>query len=714
MSDIHKLLQAKIPCAETGIEVKQTICSICSPTHHCGIDAYIKDGKVVKIEGTKEHPVNHGLLCTKGLANREYIYRKDRIKTPLKRVGKRGEGRFEPLSWEKAYDEIANNLNEIKKSYGPEAVSFFSGHSKWYRPYLERLAYSFGSPNFGNESSTCFNALLLAWRINTGGFAVSDIANANTVLVWTVNPYYSSHLRLSQIYKAKENGAKIVVIDPRVTPTATKLSDLHLQIKPGTDGALALGMAKIIIENNLYDKEFVENFTYGFDEFKEYALTFNIDLVSKITGVSGDLIYKATELYAKNGLSAIMQSASSGVHHRNGLQNCRAIISLVALTGNYGIKGGNIPLEFTYIHQGAGFKTREEEFIAEKKPQNALPRVGAKRFPIWNELIGEDQSCDLARHIIEEKPYPIKSILALGMNYRMFPDSSYILQAIKKLDFFVNVDLFMTETCKYADIVLPACSSFERSEFKVYTGGYAIFTNPVIDPLYESKSDTDIITDLANCLNVDDELLKSGYDNCVKWIIKDNDISIKELKNSPYPLKVSDSKPFFEKAYLKEGFNTPTGKFEFKSTIIEKYSEQYGIDPLPTYKDSLDNVDENEYPLILTSGARLPMAFNSRLHKVSCTKYLHPEPTVDINIEDAEVLNIKKGDMVKILTSKGEVIVKAKPSHKILKGNIHMYHGYEEVDVNLLFDKNHLDPISGFPGFKSVRCKIEKAIKDDN
>ena len=176
MTELEKLRRAKIPCPETGITVKHTLCDIYTPENHCGVDAYVLDGKVIKVEGTKEHPHNHGLLCTKGAANREYIYRADRLKTPMRRVGRRGEGKFEPITWEAAYDEITARLTKIKEDDGPDAVAVFSGYTKWYRGLLKRFAYSFGTINYGTESSVCFDATMMAWLATTGSFAVPDMA----------------------------------------------------------------------------------------------------------------------------------------------------------------------------------------------------------------------------------------------------------------------------------------------------------------------------------------------------------------------------------------------------------------------------------------------------------------------------------------------------------------------------------------------------------
>lgn len=206
MTELERLLKAKIPGERTGIEIKHSLCAICSPGHHCGLDCYVKDGVILKVEGTPDHPYNRGKICSKGVNNRQYVYRADRIRTPLRRVGERGEGKFEPVSWEEAYKIIGEKLNAVKAQYGPQAVAFFSG-------------------------------------------------------------YYSSHLSIAGVRALKERGGKVIIVDPRITPAVKNLADIHLQINPGTDGALALGMAKIIIENGWADMDFIKKYTHGYEQY---------------------------------------------------------------------------------------------------------------------------------------------------------------------------------------------------------------------------------------------------------------------------------------------------------------------------------------------------------------------------------------------------------------------------------------------------------------
>ena len=717
MTELEEKIKAKIPGPDTGIEIRHSLCAICSPGHHCGVDCYVKDGKIIRVEGTPEHPYNHGHLCTKGSALRNAVYREDRIKTPLRRVGQRGEGKFEPISWDEAYQTIAQKLNEVKEQYGPSSVAFLSGYCKWYRPIFHRFAHVFGSVNFGTDDSTCSAAMVIANKVTAGTGAGPDMAHANTFLGWNFDGYYSAHLSVLGVQKLKERGGKVIIIDIRQTPASKNLADIFLQINPGTDGALALGMAKLIIDNGWADMDYVEKYTYGFEQYKALADQYPLDKVAKITGLDPNDIYEATKLYATNGPACTNFSASALVHHINGFNSHRAIFCLTALTGNFDRAGGNIPNPATYLHKPAGFKMREHEFRSNRYP-GGVERIGAERFPLWNAQFDEIQGMDLLRQLEEDKPYPVRAIFALGMNAKMYPQTDDLLRAMKdKLDFFVDTDVYMTMTAKYADIVLPACTSVERSELKAYQGGYLLYTKPAIQPLYESRSDVDILCDLARIMNLDDEYLQKGYEASLDWMMEGCGLTVADLKKSDLPVKVPAAKwPVEPGKCLRDGFKTPTGKFEFYSTAIAAIDPKYGLDPLPSYYDSLSDQNDEEtrenYPFYLCTGARLAHAIHSRAHETPWLRSLRPNPTCEINPQDGKRLGLKEGGDVELYSPYGSIRVKVKFTHKIKPGVIMMLHGYTEANVNLLIGRDHLDPYSGFPGFKGMRCNIRNVQED--
>lgn len=707
MTELERKLRAKIPGADTGIEVRHSICDICSPGMHCGLDCYVKDGKVIKIEGQDGHPVNDEKLCTKGLANRQYLYRQDRIMTPLRRVGERGEGRFEEISWEEAYREIADQLNRIKGEYGPESVAFFSGFSKWYRPMLRRFAYSFGSPNYGSESSSCYTSAFMAWKVAAGAQGAADMANSDLFLGWAFNPYYSNYMSAARATKLKEKGLKFLIVDTRITPAVEKLADVVLRPKSGTDGALAHAIANVLISRGEIDREYIDHYVYGFDEYAEYVKNFNEHNIEALTGVSYEDVLRAADLIAQSKKISFYESSAPLTHHRNGLQNYRSIISLLAITGNIDRPGGQQLIQHTYVHVNCGFRIRETEFQYGTKPKHAKPPIGAERFPLWNELEGEMQSMALPGQIETGNPYPVKGLFALGLNARMWPDSGRMFRALKKLDFFVDTDLFLTDAAKYADIVLPACTSMERGEFKPYPGGRAFYTKPVIPPLGSARSDVQILSDLANVMDLDDELLKAGYEACISYMIQDLNVTVEDLKKPDLPIKVAEAETFAPLEHLEKGLKTPTGKIELKSALIEQHPE-WGLEALPTYGEPLDQADPELYPFTFTSGSRIPNAIHSRLHNCANNRSLRPVPTADMSLEDCEAMGLKEGDPIVISTMRGELHVPVHPTLAMPKGLVNLYHGYSEADANSLLDGDHLDPYSGFPAYRSSRCAVRK------
>jgi len=707
-----ELAAARIPGNKSGIEIRRTICSICNPHSHCGIDAYVKEGVVLKVEGTKENPHSEGTLCSKGNATRQYLYHKDRIRTPLLRKGDRGAGHFVPISWEEAIDLVANRLMNVKEESGPESVVFYVGFPKWMRPFVKRVAHSFGSPNFCTESSVCQKARFLANGLTYGSLGVPDIAHSKCLLAWSGNPFYSNTAIVRGLLDAREKGLKIIDVGPLITPL-TGHADIHLRIRPGTSGALALGMANVIIEEGLYDLDFVEHFTLGFEEYRAYVRQFPPTVAEQITGVAAQKIVEAARLYATAKPASMLNSPNATTHHTNGLQNHRAIIALVGLTGNYDIEGGNPLVKPSYLNVANGLVTRDSEF-EQPKPWNAMaPRVGEDCYPAWCRIVAEGQSVHIPHQINSGKPYPLRAMLAFGLNHRMWPGQDFMEESLKKLDFIVDVDIFMTDSAKLADLVLPACTSLERSELKFYAEQYVIWTQPAIKPQWESRSDTDIIFDLAKKIVPEDELMQKGHEACIDWILEPTTLTVKELKKHPAGYAVPNVKmPPFRK-YVTQGFATPSKKMEFTSTILA----ELGLEALPAYIEpklsprSTPEVAE-KFPLILTTGARLPMFVHSRTFRLGWTRSLRPGPMVDINPQDACARGIAHEDWVSLATPRGSLRVKANLTEMVPPGVVNMYHDDPEASVNLLIEPDYLDPISGYPGFKSLLCEISLLAKE--
>lgn len=704
----EELLQAKIGGGETGIEIRHSMCDMCTPGPQCGLDAYVKDGKIIKIEGTKGFPSNDGKLCPKGASNRQYVYREDRIRTPLRRIGPRGSGEFEQIGWDEALDTCAAELNRLKAESGPECAAFICGYSKWFRAYLQRLCFSFGSPNYLTESSACHQADVTARKTLFGTDVDADMANAELVVLWGSNPFVFAYPLGRLLTARKKEGCRIIVIDPRNTESAQKLADLYLRPRLGTDGVLAHAMANHILEKGLQDQPYINRYVHGFAEYRDYIRRFDLETAERITGVPAADIAKAAEMFAKSRSAATMNGTAI-THRLNGYNNVRAILALSAITGRFDRPGGMLPVgDYTFAHSNSGFVSREIQYATETRPHTDKLGVGLARFPLWAKLNDQCQGMDLANQILTAEPYPIRAAVCFGVNHMLYPDSGRFLRAMDKLDFIMTADIFMTDMCRHADIVLPASTSLERSEIKFY-GPVVNYTKPVVDPVWDNRDDVAIMAALAEHLDLDDMLLRAGYDAGARYMLEAAGIEDWEaFRAHDGPVPVPNFKPPRPHGEtLEAGLATPSGKIELYSELIASLGDSR-LEPLPVYVDSDDGADPARYPFVMCAGARLPNAVHSRIHGNKWPRALRPDASVEINPADAAALCIETGDTVEISTPKGAVCMKAIVTERTNRGEAQCFHGYREANINALLSAEHLDPYTGFPGYKQFRCALRK------
>ena len=688
--------------------ITPAICGFCGGS--CLGDLHLQDGKIVKVEGNKTLPFSDGRLCVKGAALKQATYSPDRLLYPMKRVGNRGEGRFERISWEEALDTIVEKMEDTKEKYGAKSTMVYVGHPKWFRPYLTDFANHYGTPNVGSESSTCAYALMLACKCCFGSdvfMPQPDMRRCKTLLIWGVNPLYSNSVKGGKGFLgAVERGVNVIVVDPRCTPT-TEHAALHLRPIPGTDGALALGMARVMITEDLYDKDYIEKYTYGFEEYKEYVMEFTPEKVEKITGVpAGDMI-KAARLFASEKSSAIMTSASPVVHNINGVQNARAIELLSALTGNYGMPGG-------VMAPGPGRPRMKGAFMNDWM-QRVDPDqdLSHDQFPAWRKLIYyETQVTRIADYLEGKGEYPIRTLLAFGMNHHMWPRPDRIEDAMQNLDFFVNVDMYMNDTCKYADLLLPAATSLEREQVEILGPNILYYQPEAIQPMGEVKNDIEILLELSSRMgfSLGDPQIHS-YEEYLDSLLSPTGVTLAELKEHPEgmqpknPAKVRTSEQILQ-------VKTPSGKIEFVSQVLESCKKP-GHEGLPIYRDFREQLPMEEYPLILATGSRKPQLFHSRTYRLPWLANLEETPVIDIHPEDARKLSLENGEEVVLRTPVGAMELSVNLDSSCLPGVVNVYHGAGEKDINYLVDDKYLDPISGFPGYKSYCCRIEKKVMEN-
>lgn len=699
-----QLLEAKIPCAETGITVKTGICGFCGGT--CLIDAYCKDGRIIKVEGNRSLPMGNGRICVKGAALKQTLYHPDRLLYPMKRVGKRGEGKLERISWEEALDTIAEKMQTIKETYGAKATLIYSGHPKWFRPQLTQFANAYGTPNFGTESSTCAYALMLACQTTFGKgvlMPMPDMMRCKALTIWGVNSLYSNSVGPGgALLNAIKRGIKLIVIDPRCTPT-TEHADIHLRPIPGTDGALALGMARVILTEGLENQAYIDAYTTGFEAYKEYVMKFTPEKVEEITGVPKQDMIKAARLMAENAPCPIQMSASPLVHHINGVQNVRAITMLMALIGSYGVEGGsNAPGPGRAVLKDAFMTTRFERVCPNED-------ISHEEFPAWAKLNHhEAQVIRLADCIEGKGEYPIRNLLAFGMNHHMWPRPDRLEKAFEELEFFVNADLYLTDTCRFADILLPIQTSLEREQVEILGLDTVYYQPPVVEPMGETRSDMDVITALAKRLGftIGGEVPVCSHEDYLRKALLPTGVTLEEAKASKTGIKARNVMPPRTSEQILQ-VKTPSGKIEFVSQVMET-CDKAGHEGLPVYHDFREKLPMQEYPLILTTGSRKPQLFHSRTYRIPWLANLEKYPLAEVHPEDAERYAVEEGELVRVITPVGSMEFVLSVNSSCLLGTVNIYHGAGKNDINLIIDDRYLDPVSGFPGFKSYCCKLKK------
>ncbi|MFA5309586.1 MAG: molybdopterin-dependent oxidoreductase [Dehalococcoidales bacterium] len=683
-------------------EVKDGICYMCTNT--CATSVQVRDGQVVKID-VVDPKVSH---CPRWRAQTDFIYHPDRLLYPLKRAGKRGGGKWQRISWNEALDTVAGSLQTVKNKYGAEAVVFWVAYPKEPRPYFHRLAHAFGSPNYCTESSNCFSATWLAANL-TYGAEYSYMAGSGSgvdpetrcKLIWGAAVISSPNV-WEQNLEAKEKGVKLIVVDPRRTAIAAK-ADIHLQLRPGTDGALALSMMHVIFNENLYDKEFVEKWTVGFEGLKKLAQEYPPERAEKITRVPAAKIIEAARLYATLKPAKLHLSSNSTTHHSNGVQNHRAVILLAAVTGNIGIAGGNL--------LGPYPADKTNDITLHERVAAMPPGVGAARFPVWTQRYREMQSNAIADQIESGRPYPIKALFSSGLDIQFFANSRRMAADLEKLDFIGVTEYFHTPGTREADIVLPIASWLERPILLTDAGGYVKLIQPAVSPPGECRTEWDIYSALAGRLGLGELFWNGSFEKCVDHILEPMQLTYRDLTAHPEGI-LRQYRPRPEKDYETTGFQTASGKVEIASSVLA----EHGIDPLPSYQEPPESPLSRpdllaSFPLVMTSGARVMAYTHSQFRNIPRLRRIMPEPLADINPADAAPRGIKTGDEVTITSPRGSIKMKANVTDTILAGVVSMPHHWpDEANVNLLVDDRTLDPISGFIPCKSQLCQVTKSV----
>jgi anaerobic selenocysteine-containing dehydrogenase len=685
-----------------NVTLKEGACYMCDS--YCPTRIHVQEGKAVEIEMMDERV---GDSCPRWRAQLDFAYHPDRLKYPLIRVGERGKGKFKRITWEEALSTIADKLLELKEQNGAESVAFYIAYTKEPRPYFRRLVHAYGSPNYTTETSSCFSAGWLAATLNFGKDYGYLLGNSRMIdpaskcmIMWSSSIRHSNPNLWRDYLDAKRRGLKFIVVDPRITQLAS-MADIHLQLRPGTDGALALGLMNVIIDEDLYDKDFVEKWTVGFDDLKLLVQDYPPEKVQEITGVSAEKIREAAIMFASNGPSKITTSPGATIHHQNGVQNTRAIFLVSAITGNIEVPGGN---------RMSPVKPETNSITLQELVPSLAPGIGSHKFPIFTGMFEEMQANAIVEQILTGDPNPIKALVAAGLNLQFFANSQRFAETLKRLDLIVDIDFFHTPATRISDIVLPISSWLERDILIIKSGGLIKLVEPAIDPVGETWPEWKIYAELAKKLGFGGKFWDGDIMKCFDYILEPTGLTVEDLRKKPSG--IACTVPVREpKHYENAGFETPSGKIEIRSSILE----QHDFEPLPVYKEPVESPLSRpdlaqSYPLVLTTGARTISFTHSQHRNLEKLRSIVPEPLLEIHIDDADSRDIQSGDMVHVSSPRGRVRVKAYVTDSILPGVVHIPHHWpDEANANILSDDIHLDPISGFPAFKSQLCQVTHA-----
>ena len=663
-----------------------TFCGMCGPSAGCGIYAHVKHGKFIRIEGMKESPLNRGKNCAKAHAAPQWVYSPDRLKFPMKRLGKKGEGRFEKITWDEALDTIAGKLKEQKERFGPESLAILSPARRSYSGYLYRFLMAHGSPNYCHSGICAMqNAFSFAYTLGVSWpLPMADYQNTNLVMIWGKQPVYSGASKGGTrfLVEAKERGAKIIAIKPTLEPDAA-LADRWVAIRPGTDAALALAMLNVVVNENLFDADFVSQWCYGFDELRKHIQKYPPSWAEPITGVSAGEIREIARLYATTKPSAI--DPGNGLEHATSASDAaRAIAILIAITGNFDRRGGNV------VPVGSTMPMPKDVHLRERYTQEWIDKLVAPEFPRPFQPFIEGTSSSYFRafeSVLTEKPYPVRTIIAPGTQPTVSTrGSKKVVEALQKLDFFVAIDVMRTAEMAYADIVVPVATPYETDHPFEFTPDWIMARNKVIEPLGEYKSMYEFWLDLGVRMGYGAHFWNGSMKDCMNEQLAPLGLTIDELRahrtGIVYPMK-----PMVYEKY-EQMFSTispllskrpflPQGKVAIYNTTFE----EHGFSPLPSWREPPESPGATpdllkDYPLVFSDFHTSKVYNASWLRNVPYLREILPFPTLHIHPETARERGIVEGDWVIVESPHGSMKLKAEIIPGIRPDTVMSLHGW--------------------------------------
>ncbi|WP_306548390.1 molybdopterin-dependent oxidoreductase [Desulfobulbus sp.] len=679
-----------------------TVCRLCSSC--CPIEAEVEGDRLIGARRKSFLDPDKRLPCPKLAAAPEIVYSPARLTTPL--IKKEDGSGFREAGWDEALDLAASEFFRHREQSGAQAIAWLRGMAAdWGAPwdYPNRLMHAFGSPNTIGNGSICFVGRDFAHSYVYGAMAFPEAKSAQCIIVWGKNDGNTALGAAEGIHWAKEHGATLIVVDPVRTALGRK-ADIWLQIKPGHDGLLAMTMINEIIKEKLYDAAFVEQYTVGFEALKEAAAQYPVEQAAETLWLSAEQIRQVARLYAVTKPAAIVDGNGLDMH-RDVFDATRAIAMLRALTGNLDKPGGDVlpqPIPARNIQ------------LKERLAEGAVPIT--RDYPLFNDFSetwgNQVQGC-VVDAILEENPYPLKMVVVQSGNPLVtMADSTRTRAAFAKLETLVVIDLFMTETARLADVVLPASSCFEKTQLN----RSSIRNNPmflqdaVIPPVGDSWPDWKIVFELGRRLGLNEEFPWQTAEEAIDYQLAPAGVTVEQLRANGKGLRIEAMR--YEK-YRDQPFKTPSGKVEFFSSRLAEagfsgtpFANGLGADPISFADQSAD------YPILGVSGSRDIRFTNSQFRAIPSLLKSGVGCVVDIHPDDAALQAIAEGDRIGIETPKGAVAMTARIATVVRPGMVRLAWGWGDYDprgnLNALTEDDVRGPVSGTSTSRSFMCRLRK------
>ena len=671
-----------------------TTCPFCGT----GCNFYLKvlEGEITDVLPCKTHPVSEGDLCILGRNAHRFVQKPDRLTKPLIRKG----DDFIEVSWSEAYKRVADGLLGIKENYGPNALAVLSSAKCTNEENYLIMKFTrgvLGTNNLDHCARLCHSSTVTGLAASFGAGAmtnsITEIDDTDCILVIGSNTTGQHPLIASRIIRAKEKGAKLIVIDPRRIPL-TEYADLFIQVKPGTNVALLNGIIHILIEKGLIDEAFIRERTEGFEELKQKVKEYPAEKACEITGISKEVLEQTALLYGQAEKAMILY-AMGVTQHTTGTDNVKSVANLAMVTGNIGRPSTGVnPLRGQNNVQGACDMGALPNVLTGYRPI-ADPEARTLFQEKWGLSLPNTPSLTIVEMMDSAREGSLKGMLVVGENPMMSdPDIKHVKEALEALDLLVVQDIFLTETAKLAHVILPACSFAEKEGTFTNTDRRVQRVRKAIDPIGQSKPDWIIISELAR------EMGATGFDfSSPEEIMKEissvttpyagityERLDKGEVLHWPCPHENHPGTPFLHEK------DFPRGKGRF-----------FALDYVPPAE-----LPDSEYPYILSTG-RIPFHFHggSMTRRIEILNQEAPTGYMDIHLEDANKLGIKGGEPVKVSSRRGEISIKARISTEVKPGIVFIPFHFSECAVNILTDRK-LDPVAKIPGFKVCAVNIEK------